>query len=197
MSSDLSAEITAIATVALAVFALAAAILATLAFLKQSREVRILEQQMQTQQGLLAREALERHRAQAARVFIGSTLNNQDLWVPSVVNSSNLPVYDARLWYYDLFPDRKIRHDIGVVLPGETRSLVDAQGTGDISNPADMEVVLIFRDAAGATWMRQRDGTLTEHPPGEPDKAASAAIDALVTGRDFRKARTTTQPPVT
>lgn len=63
MSSDLSAEITAIATVALAVFAIITAVFAFLAYRKQTREVSILIEQHQ-------RDTAERRIAQASQVFI-------------------------------------------------------------------------------------------------------------------------------
>src|SRR5215467_4190988 len=101
MSSDLSAEVTAIATAVLAAFAFATAILAGLAFWKQSREVhdqaemlKLESEQLTEQRKLNAeqakvlelqaselresleerkREAAERYRAQAVQVFIGAT----------------------------------------------------------------------------------------------------------------------------
>ena len=63
MSLNLSSEITAIATAILGVGAIVTAILAYLAFRKQTQEVGILQQQMREQQEVLAREAGERHRA--------------------------------------------------------------------------------------------------------------------------------------
>jgi hypothetical protein len=50
MSADLSGEISAVATTVLALFAILTAILAYLAFRKQSREVRAIEQQVTDQQ---------------------------------------------------------------------------------------------------------------------------------------------------
>lgn len=57
MSSDLSAEITAIATALLAVFAVATAWYARRAFLKQSQEVRAIEQQVKDEQELTKQQA--------------------------------------------------------------------------------------------------------------------------------------------
>lgn len=64
MSEFFSEQLTAVATLALAIFALAAAVLASLAFRKQSQEVGLLIEQNQE-------DADERRRAQAARVFLG------------------------------------------------------------------------------------------------------------------------------
>lgn len=57
MTSDLSAEITAIATAVLALFAIATAYYARRAFLKQSQEVRAIEQQVKDQEELSRRQA--------------------------------------------------------------------------------------------------------------------------------------------
>jgi len=57
MSSDLSAEITAIATALLAVLAVATAWYARRAFLKQSQEVRAIEQQVKDEQELTKQQA--------------------------------------------------------------------------------------------------------------------------------------------
>jgi hypothetical protein len=63
MSADLSGEITAIATAALAFFAIVTAAFAILAFRKQSREVGILAEQNE-------RDISDRCRDQASRVYI-------------------------------------------------------------------------------------------------------------------------------
>jgi hypothetical protein len=91
MSSDLSAEITAIATAALTALAIVTAVFAFLAYRKQSQEVRILRKQNE-------READERRRAQAARVFTGVPRGQDGEVLPYVQNASKLPVYDAQLW---------------------------------------------------------------------------------------------------
>ena len=62
MSLIAAAQLTAVATTILALFAIVTAVFAFLAFLKQSREVGLLQEQA-------AREARERRRAQAAKVF--------------------------------------------------------------------------------------------------------------------------------
>ena len=57
MSADLSGEITAIATAVLAVFAIVTAWYARRAFLKQSQEVSVIEQQVKDQQELTRQQA--------------------------------------------------------------------------------------------------------------------------------------------
>lgn len=91
MSQNISGELTAIATAVLALFAFTTAILAGLAFWKQSREVSAIERQVNDQEELTRQQAAllkiqgrqlelqqkqfdqqadERRRAQASRVFI-------------------------------------------------------------------------------------------------------------------------------
>ncbi len=97
MSSDLSGEITAIATAVLAVFAIVTAIYAVRAFRKQSEEVSAIERQVKDQQELTRRQAklleiqsgqlellrqqfddqlAERRRAQASRVIFWTETGN-------------------------------------------------------------------------------------------------------------------------
>ena len=65
MSLIFATQLTDVATLALAASALAAAVLAGLAFRKQSQEVGLLLEQNR-------RDTEERHRAQAARVFLSA-----------------------------------------------------------------------------------------------------------------------------
>src|SRR6266567_3502640 len=101
MSSDLSGEITAIATAVLAAFAIVTAVVAYMAFRRQTEEVAILQQQMKEQQEVFAREARERHRAQASRVFISLESPEERSARFNVANTSEQPVYDAEIrWRY-------------------------------------------------------------------------------------------------
>lgn len=93
MSSDLSAAITAIATVVLGIFAIVTAIYAIRAFRKQSQEVRAIERQVKDQEALTRQQAelleiqsgllkvqreqlddqhAEQRRAQATRILISA-----------------------------------------------------------------------------------------------------------------------------
>jgi len=187
MSSDLSAEITAIATAVLAVGAIFTAVFAMLAFRKQSQEVGILQQQMHEHQQALEHEAAERHRAQASRVWIVLKVIDDDLNPPvleaMVTNASEQeqPIYNARLhWYCDraLYgtpnPER-----LGAV-PGHERTTRRREFLR--TDPAACGAFLTFRDAAVYAWMRAPDGALTDHPPSELDDAARAAIARLAPG---------------
>lgn len=203
MSLLLATQITAIATAVLALFAIVTTVFAALAWRSQSREVGVLRQQLSDQQaanrqqaevfGLQAlelreslderkRDATERHRSQAARVFIsearfaGRTGRSADSDIvgpgpkpPSVSaivhNSSDQPVYDAELaWHLGTAPHGSPNPEpLGVIMPGN-----EARRERSFPSGANMELagaVVRFTDASGVRWLRRPDGDLTEQPP--------------------------------
>jgi hypothetical protein len=182
MSVDLSGEITAIATAVLAAFAIITAVVAYMAFRRQTQEVGILQQQMKEQQDVLAREARERHRAQAARVFIsldyGDKQDDKRSAHFTVANTSDQPVYDAEIrWRHTQREAHHpvIRHtQLGTILPGDRPTVYPARiDLGARADPDDDRfTVLIFRDAAGAMWTRTLDGDLSELGTPDPDQQA-------------------------
>jgi hypothetical protein len=205
MSLIFATQLTAVATVALAVLALAAAMLAGLAFWKQSQEVGILIAQNREHQQALERDAAERHREQASRVWVmivpdddatkrdfpanrpgRRPATGEAAGCPSlealVRNTSEhqLPIFRAKLHWYrgsDPYGDPELLRDV----PGyenTARSRAFPPGT-DLSACG---ALLTFHDAAGFGWMRAPGGALTEHPPGELDIAAIAAIRARANG---------------
>jgi hypothetical protein len=154
MSLIFATQLTAIATMALAVFAIVTASFALLAYRAQSQEVGILLEQSK-------REALERHRAQAARVFTGIPPVQGQPVIPYAVNASDFPIYDAQLWYLD---DRghsyaDLREDIGMISPGDNVVVSTSFQSKDV---ALTHTVFTFRDAAGVRWMRLPEGALEE-----------------------------------
>src|SRR6266566_1902921 len=157
MSSDLSGEITAIAT----------AVVAYMAFRRQTEEVAILQQQMKEQQEVFAREARERHRAQASRVFISLESPEERSARFNVANTSEQPVYDAEIrWRYKTARYPQIKHtQLGTILPGD-RPAIETQPSPEAErvrpDPDDDFTVLIFRDAAGVIWTRRLGGDLRE-----------------------------------
>jgi hypothetical protein len=172
MSSDLSAEITAIATAALAAFAVVTALLAFLAYSKQKREVGVLFDQHE-------RDVSERRIAQAARVFIVVSTAS-----PSVKNASDLPVFDVQFWYSEpggaSGPD-----DLGRIMPGDMVGLPSAvaRRIATDSRPAAPEdalarTILTFRDAAGLRWIRMPDGVLEEQSCATARESALVALGA-------------------
>jgi hypothetical protein len=162
VSVDLSGEITAIATVVLAVGAIITGILAYLAFRTQAQEVSILQQQVKEQQEAAARQAAERREAQAARVFIRARSENQQTYRPYAVNASGFPVYDARLWCLDRqgCSHADYGDDLGAILPGHEAIATHFDSLS--STEALTNTALTFRDAAGARWMRLPGGALEE-----------------------------------
>lgn len=82
-----------IATAVPAVFAVVTAWYARKAFQKQSQEVSLLLEQNK-------RDADQRRRAQAARVFFGAPREGDPV-SPYVKNASEFPVYSVDVWYFD------------------------------------------------------------------------------------------------
>jgi hypothetical protein len=118
MSADLSGEITAIATAALAAFAVITAAFAFLAYRKQSQEVAILLKQSECDAG-------DRRKAQAAQIFIAAPADPERPAIPYAHNASNLPIYEAKFWYRGQYtlsgygkPD-SAASDLGTIKPGE------------------------------------------------------------------------------
>jgi hypothetical protein len=207
MSVDLSGEITAIATAVLAVFAIVTAWYARRAFLKQSKEVSDQAEMLRVQSGQLAeqrkinaeqvkvlalqadelreslaerkREAYDRKRAQASRVFIEeerhSYINDRQVitggsaWIGlKVMNGSDEPVYEAELrWHLGTAPHGDPDPEpIGTVMPHQ-----DVAKRRVFPQDANLEIcgaILTFRDAAGIKWTRSPDGDLTEQPSTIP-----------------------------
>jgi hypothetical protein len=129
MPSDLSGEITAVATVVLAVFAIVTAIFAMLAFRMQSQEVRTIERQVKDQEALTRQQAellaiqsdqlelqrqqfdnqrAEQRRAQAIRILISAeprpdpeTSGAEPIRQTFVIvtNTSPQPIYDLKFLF--------------------------------------------------------------------------------------------------
>jgi hypothetical protein len=155
MSMELSGEITAIATAALAFFAIITAYYARRAFIKQSQEVGILIEDSR-------RQADERRTAQAARVFIGIPEPPPNVVThPYVKNASDSPIYNVQLWDHGThgLDDHK---DLGIIMPGEKSSVEItflAAGT---------RTFLTFQDGAGIRWIRVPGGGLREQSRATP-----------------------------
>jgi hypothetical protein len=154
MSVDLSGEITAIATTALAAFAVVTAVFALLAYRKQAQEVGLLMKQSE-------RDAAERRRAQAAQVFIGVSREPGSQAGPYAANASDFPIVEAQFWCWRgsglSAPD-----DLGMIMPGEQIGA----SPGFSADYALASVLLTFRDALGVRWIRTPDGLLIEQGHG-------------------------------
>ena len=129
MPNDLSGEITAVATVVLAAFAIVTAVFAMLAFRMQSQEVRAIERQVKDQEVLTRQQAelliiqsdqlklqrqqlddqhAEQRRAQATRILISAeprpdpdTSAGEPIreTFVTVTNTSPQPIYDLRFLF--------------------------------------------------------------------------------------------------
>jgi hypothetical protein len=193
MSVDLSGEITAIATAVLAVFAIVTAIYAIRAFRKQSQEVSDQANMLQVQSDQLAeqrkvnekqikvlelqgqelgeslterkREAEQRRRAQASRVFISEERGaSGSLVTASVVNTSQQPVYNVIIsWHLGHRPEGQ--HYLTPLMPGHEAT--DSRRAPPDTDPTIFGATAFFRDAAGMTWRTRPDGQLEEITPGQ------------------------------
>jgi hypothetical protein len=165
MSLIFATQLTAVATVALAMLAIAAAIVAGTALRKQSRELAILVADNN-------RQARERRRAQAASVYIGLPLRGNRLVQPAANNASSLPVFDAQFWYSSTDglsgPD-----DLGMIMPGP----VGINGRQMRYDEAVKSAILTFRDAEGIRWIRMADGTLEEQTRPTARESIQAALE--------------------
>jgi len=168
MSGDLSAEVTAIATAALAVFAIITAAFAFLAYRKQTQEVGVLRKQND-------RDIAERRTAQAARVF--AEITGDIPGRPYAKNGSDFPIFDAQLWYSEpggvSGPD-----ELGSIMPGGTAKITRQLHVGEaLTGP-----ILTFRDAAGIRWIRIPDGTLKEQSGAITHVSVLTALGVEVPG---------------
>jgi hypothetical protein len=177
MSLIASSDITAVATLVLAVGAIVSAIFAFLAFRKQSEEIRV--QRME-----LERAASDRRRAQASQIFIESTVEelgflaalasgrksspllgrNPARFVATVRNISDLPIYDVgATWPTGTINQEK---DDGLVFaiikPGRSERFTFR---GHLLESTYPEVIVFFRDSAGAHWQADDKGHLIEGSP--------------------------------
>jgi hypothetical protein len=169
MSLNLSGEVTAIATMVLAVFAVVTAAFAIFAFYKQSHEVDILIEQND-------RDIRDRRRDQASRVFIWAEAGSspQDQIVTALTthikNTSARPVYDGLLAYRNSYGHmeaslhgsvfRVLMPDDQVETSNAFRQPVPvAEFLRDNSR---FQARLRFRDAAGVFWELDSDGQLKE-----------------------------------
>lgn len=167
---DIPSWIAAIATIGLLIGAIITAKYAIKAFGEQSREVRLLVEESN-------RQATDRRKAQAAQVFTGSP-QPEGLGtgtVPYVRNTSDLPIYDAQIWYPQ-YQGLSGPDDLGVILPGEE---ISASGNMIASDreTALSSIILTFRDAAGFRWIRMPDGAINEQSHSTAHESVLAALE--------------------
>lgn len=181
MSEIFAVQLTAVATLALAVFALATAILAFTAWRKQSSEVRdqakMLRLQAEEFKQLAAerkREAVERRRAQAQLVYIrlesaphivdGSGADGFTV-IAHVRNTSRQPIHDLHFyWEAITFDIDEVSHDTAMsrpLMPDDEMSNVSPISPA-VADPSDMSVTVTFRDRAGVWWRVGTGGQLED-----------------------------------
>jgi hypothetical protein len=208
MSLIFATQLTAAATAVLAVFAIVTGIYATRAFRKQSQEVsdqakmlKLQSEQLSEQRKVNAeqirvltlqaaelseslkernREAAERRRAQAGRVFVSAEPNPKisdpvDAIALRAENTSQQPIYDLTFMWREgtgEWTGPEDRFPFPVLMPGEQKgfdtvfepSLLYQDFLQDTSRLA---AAVIFRDAAGVRWRLRSDGQLDEEPVSE------------------------------
>jgi hypothetical protein len=162
MSDIFTAQITAVANVVLAVFAIITAVFAGLAFRKQSQEVGLLLEQSK-------RDESERRRAQAARVYVMAEPDPPRLIRPYARNASDFPIYDAQIWQAKA-DGISAPAELGTVMPGKSAT----GGAMMSARDAAAHSVLTFRDSQGVRWIRMPDGTLSEQTGPSPRDAIAA-----------------------
>jgi len=113
-AADVPGWITAIGHRSLLIGAVITARYAIKAFRKQSEEVAILAEQNE-------REAAERRRDQASRIYLAAPRESRLLVSPSAVNGSDLPIHDAQIWYADP-GSLSGPEDLGMIMPKEAPS---------------------------------------------------------------------------
>jgi hypothetical protein len=178
--------LTAIATVVLAVGAIITSVFAYLAFRKQSREISDQAEMLDLQRRQLAeqektntehvkvltlqaeelrkslrereRDADERRRAQASRVFLAVSRDEAQPITPYVHNASDLPIYETKIQAAAGSGNAKEPENLEIILPGEAIPATRLVAAGE----AVRFTILTFRDAAGLFWQRYPNGLLEE-----------------------------------
>jgi hypothetical protein len=138
--------------------------------------------QLRGQQDVLRQDAEDRHRAQAARVYIGVPSKGErgPLVCPYVKNASDFPIYEAELWYLSLSPDGQLSGGdnceyLGTIAPGD-------EPGGTQLFPSDEALrcsVLTFRDANNVWWIRMPGGVLKELSARPEPESVSAIVQTL------------------
>ncbi|WP_281903266.1 sugar ABC transporter substrate-binding protein [Phytohabitans aurantiacus] len=155
---DIPTWLSSIATVGALLFAALAALAAQRVYRIESERDRVNAEQRKEQEAYL-------RRTQAALVSAWWG-HEAGAWGAFVRNASETPVYQASLTVLDVHdPDVHERVDLPVIPPaGEPMfrptGLTDGGGAG-----ADYRVEITFTDSAGARWIRDQQGRLSELRP--------------------------------
>ncbi len=175
MSLLVAAQITAICTAVLAVFAIVTAAFAIMAFGKQSQQLKDQQEMNRQQAGMFKlqaedlqdslgerqRDREQRRRAQAAQVLVWLGQDSryaEPSLVPYLSNSSRQPIYDLAVAW-----GSSAAGSLPHLLPGEEHEF---HGAGSAVANDIVPVQLEFRDANGVRWLTTSRGELTERSAG-------------------------------
>jgi hypothetical protein len=173
------AWISAIATAGLLIGAAFTAAFAVRAFREQSREVGLLQEQVNAERTEREREAEDRRRAQAARVYVTELFSHgrptiPDSTVPAsspsvtatVHNTSEQPIYDLRIYWIAGIPAVQAgAEDERATLGPHGEVSAERAVPKDVA-PEHFTAIAYFRDAAGARWTLASLGDLDPVPAG-------------------------------
>lgn len=161
---DIPTWITAVATAGLLAGAIITAWYAIKTFNTQADQLaRLVEEN--------DRQADERRRAQAARVFTEVPQGGVLQVRPAAMNASDFPVYDAQFWFRVgsalVGPE-----DFGMIMPHSHADSDRVMNTDD----AHAGTILAFRDADGICWIRMPGGALDEQAHDTARESVLAAL---------------------
>jgi len=169
MSLLFATQLGAVATLALAGFALATAVLAYMAWRKQSREVtdqaemlKLQAEELRQVSAAREREAAERHHAQAVQVYMWETPTRAQRIHSHLRNTSQQPVYDVQLhWLSETETPARLMLPL---MPGKEQTFTS---DGPVPSSGPFASTAFFRDRNGTWWQTFPDGMLIEraHPP--------------------------------
>lgn len=190
MSLQFSTQFTAVATAVLAAFAIITAVVAALAFWKQSQEITLLQVQLRDQKEFgehqarvlelqakdlvqsleerrLSRE--QRYREQATHIFIWEDRSYSGMVIAHAKNASAQPIYDMEISWSARFTSYRTHTFDQPLLPDDERISNSGQDAGvpDNVDPATLNAALWFRDTAGTSWLARPNGIVEEVPPGK------------------------------
>ena len=179
MSEIFDAQLTAVANLALAGLALVTAVLAFLAWRKQSKEVRdqaeMLRLQAEEFRQLSAdreRESSERRRAQASQVYMWETTETDNdsrmSFIPSVRNTSEQPVYYLTFYARGGSDRSRAESKLSVwpstLMPGQELNFTFTLAGSENARFKPNSGEVTFRDRAGVWWRTNPNGDLEEVP---------------------------------
>jgi hypothetical protein len=170
MSLLVATQVTAVATAVLAAFAIVTAILAGLAFSKQSAEVRDQGKLLKLESARFDRESDDRRREQAGKV--SAWMMNDKGAYPVLGNTSDEPVYRCIVSIYDQPTGNKLAEyaQVDVLPPNHRESLDWAEPCPAVNWPEviPVDIAITFTDRNGLRWERGPDGQLRLGEPSDP-----------------------------